>query len=246
MLEISSYTKEIVEILVNILMGVSVFIAFVLGFLIIYASRFLMKRRSREFGLYLVLGMGKRKVSIILFLETLLIGIASLGVGLAAGVVVSQFTSFFVAGMFAADMSRYQFIFSEDACIRTIVCFIIIYVIVILFNTFSINKCKLIDLFQGSRKTESIKLKNPWLCIIVFVAAAGMLGYAYYHVTNGIRGYPDREPGVCLYDTGVYRYLSGVLVTVGTFAQDYFFYEISLLQRAEQFYFPTDEQQGKH
>ena len=193
MLELSNYTEQIIKLLTNTLSGVSVFVAMVLGFLIIYASRFLIKRRNKEFGLYLLMGMGKRKVSIILFLETLLIGIISLGVGLLIGVAVSQFTSFFVAGMFAADMSRYQFVFSSDACVRTIIYFMIIYLVVILFNTFSINKCKLIDLFQGSKKTESVKLKNPWLCILVFLMAAGMLGYSYYHVTSGLPNVMTRE-----------------------------------------------------
>ena len=66
--------------------GVSVFVAIILGFLIIYASQFLMKRRNKEFGLYLLLGMGKRKVSLILFFETVIIGIVSLLVGLVCGV----------------------------------------------------------------------------------------------------------------------------------------------------------------
>ncbi len=187
MLEVSAFTHEIIRLLMNMLAGVSVFVACVLGFLIIYASRFLIKRRNKEFGLYLLLGMGRRKVSVILFLETLFIGIISLGVGLLMGVVVSQFTSFFVAGMFAADMSGYQFVFSGNACIRTVAYFIIIYLVVILFNTVSVGKCKLIDLFQGSKRQESVKLKNPWLCIIVFVTAAGMLGYAYYHVAVGLQ-----------------------------------------------------------
>lgn len=185
MLAISSDTREIIQLLTTALSSVSVFIAFVLGFLVIYASRFLMKRRNKEFGLYLVLGMGKRKVSLILFFETLLIGIISLIVGLVIGIAASQLTSVFVANMFEADMTKYQFIFSKDACIKTIFYFAIIYLIVILFNTFSINKCKLIDLFQGSKKSESVKVKNSWVCIIVFIIAVFLLGSAYYHVTNG-------------------------------------------------------------
>ena len=82
MMRISKDTRGIVELMANIISGVSVFIAFVLGFLIIYASRFLMKRRNKEFGLYLLLGMGKWKVSMKLYIETLVIGLVTLGVGL--------------------------------------------------------------------------------------------------------------------------------------------------------------------
>lgn len=185
MLKISNDTREIVKLLTQIMSWVSVFIACVLGFLVIYASRFLMKRRNKEFGLYLVLGMGKRKVSLILFFETLIIGIISLVVGIIIGIGASQFTSFLVASMFQADMSKYQFVFSSQACIKTILNFVLIYVIVIIFNTFSINKCKLIDLFQGNRKTEKIKLKNPIICGIIFAISIVMLIIAYYNVTAG-------------------------------------------------------------
>lgn len=185
MLKISNDTREIVKLLTQIMSWVSVFIACVLGFLVIYASRFLMKRRNKEFGLYLVLGMGKRKVSLILFFETLIIGIISLVVGIIIGIGASQFTSFLVASMFQADMSKYQFVFSSQACIKTILNFVLIYVIVIIFNTFSINKCKLIDLFQGNRKNEKIKLKNPIICGIIFAISIVMLIIAYYNVTAG-------------------------------------------------------------
>lgn len=185
MLKISNDTREIVKLLTQIMSWVSVFIACVLGFLVIYASRFLMKRRNKEFGLYLVLGMGKRKVSLILFFETLIIGIISLVVGIIIGIGASQFISFLVASMFQADMSKYQFVFSSQACIKTILNFVLIYVIVIIFNTFSINKCKLIDLFQGNRKNEKIKLKNPIICGIIFAISIVMLIIAYYNVTAG-------------------------------------------------------------
>lgn len=185
MLKISNDTREIVKLLTQIMSWVSVFIVCVLGFLVIYASRFLMKRRNKEFGLYLVLGMGKRKVSLILFFETLIIGIISLVVGIIIGIGASQFTSFLVASMFQADMSKYQFVFSSQACIKTILNFVLIYVIVIIFNTFSINKCKLIDLFQGNRKNEKIKLKNPIICGIIFAISIVMLIIAYYNVTAG-------------------------------------------------------------
>ena len=68
----------------NALSGVSVFVSIILAFLIVYASRFLIKRRNKEFGVYLTLGMSKKKISLILFIETLIIGIVSLVVGLVS------------------------------------------------------------------------------------------------------------------------------------------------------------------
>ena len=186
MMTVSKSTSEILKLMTQILSGVSVFVSFILAFLIIYASRFLMKRRKKEFGVYMTLGMSKRKISLILFFETLFIGIISLTVGLLAGTVLSQFMSVVVADMFEADMTSFKFVFSESACIKTLIYFGIMYLVVMIFNTFNISKCKLIDLIYGNRKSEAVKLKNPWLCIIIFMVSACALGYSYYAVTEGI------------------------------------------------------------
>ena len=186
LLDVTNSTHEVIDLMTNMLSGASVFVAFILGFLIIYASRFLIKRRNKEFGIYMLLGMSKRKISMILFFETILIGIISLAVGLGLGVLLSQLMSMLVANMFEADMTKYEFIFSSQACIKTIIYFGIMYVIVMLFNTVNIGKCKLIDLIQTNKKSEKVKMKNPMICTIVFIISAIALGYAYYMVTGGI------------------------------------------------------------
>ena len=186
LLDVTNSTHEVIDLMTNMLSGASVFVAFILGFLIIYASRFLIKRRNKEFGIYMLLGMSKRKISMILFFETILISIISLAVGLGLGVLLSQLMSMLVANMFEADMTKYEFIFSSQACIKTIIYFGIMYVIVMLFNTVNIGKCKLIDLIQTNKKSEKVKMKNPMLCTIVFIISAIALGYAYYMVTGGI------------------------------------------------------------
>lgn len=186
MINVSKSTYEIIDIMNSILSGVSIFVSFVLGCLIIYASRFLIKRRKKEFGIYLVLGMSKRKISIILFLETIFIGIISLIAGLLIGVMLSQLMSIFVVNMFDADMTRFAFTFSYKAFLKTIIYFSIMYLILMIFNTISINKVKLINLLYANKKSEKIKLKNPVLCVIIFIISSIALGYAYYLVTDGI------------------------------------------------------------
>lgn len=185
MLNVSETTYEIIKLMTNILSGISVFVSFILGFLIIYASRFLIKRRNKEFAIYLTLGMSKRKISLILFFETLTIGIISLGVGLILGVALSQLMSILVVNMFEADMTKFQFIFSKSACLKTLLYFSIMYLIVIIFNTIIINKNKLIDLLSANKKSEKIKNKNPYVCIIIFIISCITLGIAYYLVTLG-------------------------------------------------------------
>lgn len=184
MLKISEDTREIVKLINTTLSGVSVFVAFILGFLVIYASNFLMKKRKKEFALYILLGMGKRKISLILFLETLIIGVISLGIGLVAGIGLSQVTSIFVANMFGVNIEKYRFVFSQQAFVKTLIYFAIIYVVVILFNMFCINKYKLIDLLTGSRKAEKATNKNPYICAVVWIISVALLAFAYYKVSD--------------------------------------------------------------
>ena len=187
MLDVRENMMDIIKLMNDMLSGVSVFVSCILGFLIIYASRFLIKRRNKEFGIYLTLGMSKRKISVILFFETLLIGIVSLVAGLVIGTILSQFMSVIVANMFDADMTKFKFIFSMKACVKTLIYFAIMYVLVMIFNTFSISRCKLIDLLNAGRKTEKVTMKNLVICTIVFVIGVGILSYAYWMVTRGVR-----------------------------------------------------------
>lgn len=187
MLDVRANMMDIIKLMNDMLSGVSVFVSCILGFLIIYASRFLIKRRNKEFGIYLTLGMSKRKISVILFFETLLIGIVSLVAGLVIGTILSQFMSVIVANMFDADMTKFKFIFSMKACVKTLIYFAIMYVLVMIFNTFSISRCKLIDLLNAGKKTEKVTMKNPVVCTIVFVIGVGILSYAYWMVTRGVK-----------------------------------------------------------
>ena len=186
MMSVSSSTYQIIKLMTNILSGVSVFVSLILGFLIVYASRFLIKRRNKEFGIYLTLGMSKRKISLILFIETLIIGVISLFVGLGLGFLLSQLMSIVVANMFEADLTKFHFIFSLSACVKTLIYFSIMYFVVMIFNTININRCRLIDLLHFNKKSEKIRLKNPYVCTIIFIVSCCALGFAYYEVTGGI------------------------------------------------------------
>ncbi len=183
MLQVSQSQREIIKLMITMLGFVSVFVAVVLGLLIVYANNFLINRRKKEFGIYMTLGMGKRQISKIILMETIFVGVISLAVGLVVGVFASQFMSILVAKMFEADMSEFQFVFSKDACIKTCIYFAVMYVAVMLFNTYTVSKYKLINLLNASKKNEKVKIKNPFLCILVFFVVATILGYAYWKVT---------------------------------------------------------------
>lgn len=183
MLELTNTKHEMLETMSQVLSIISIFVAFILAFLIIYASGFLMKRRKKEFGIYMLLGMKKRKISRIILAETLLVGIISLIVGLVVGIGLSQLMSVVVANMFEANMTNFAFTFSSSALLKTCIYFAIIYLVIMIFNVISVNRCKLIDLINSKKKSEQVKLKNMTLCVIIFLIAVAMLGYAYYNVT---------------------------------------------------------------
>ena len=122
-ISMSEVQRELIDILIKAISGVSVFVAIVLGLLIVYASRFLMKRRNKEFALYMMLGMSKWKISALLLCETVIIGIGSLVVGLLIGVGLSQVMSAVIANMFEADMNYYKFSVSAHAVTKTMLYF---------------------------------------------------------------------------------------------------------------------------
>ena len=229
-LELNNSRKLIVDLLAKILSGMSVLVVFILGALIIYASRFLIKRRNKEFAIYLTLGMSKRKISRLLFFETLMIGVISLGVGLLLGIGVSQLISVLIAKLFETNMDKFTFVFSEKAFFDTILYFGLIYLIVIFFNTIIVGRLKIIELLQGSKKSEKAFLKNPLLRAIVFVVSASVLGYAYWWVNNDKVSLMDR----------VYNLLWPVIAgVVSTFL---IFWSLSglimeIVTRSKKFYF---------
>ena len=186
MMQVSSSTRELIKLMITMLGFVSVFVAIILGLLIVYANNFLINRRKKEFGTYMMLGMSKGQISRILLIETIFVGIISLIVGLVIGVFASQFMSVLVGKLFAADMSKFEFVFSKDACIKTCIYFAVMYIAVMIFNTFTISRYKLINLLNASKKNEQIKIKNLWVCILVFIIGVVILGYAYYKVTGGV------------------------------------------------------------
>ncbi len=210
MLQVSQSQREIIKLMITLLGMVSVFVAVILGLLIVYANNFLINRRKKEFGIYMTLGMGRRQISKIILMETIFVGIISLMVGLVIGVFASQFMSILVAKMFEADMSEFQFIFSKEACIKTCIYFAVMYVFVMLFNTITVSRYKLINLLNASKKNEKIKIKNPVISALIFLLSSGILGFAYWKVTGDVKAISEFKkllPPI----------LMGVVGTIGIF-----------------------------
>ena len=135
--------------------------------------------------------MGKWQISKLILLETIFVGIISLVVGLVIGVFASQFMSVLVAKMFEADMSEFQLVFSKDACIKTCIYFAVMYLAVMIFNTMTVSRYKLINLLNFGKKNEKIKTKNPFIAILIFIIGAIILADAYRQVTVDVDSLTD-------------------------------------------------------
>ncbi|XZH18419.1 FtsX-like permease family protein (plasmid) [Clostridium perfringens] len=178
-LELGKSQTDIIKVIQELISQMSVFISCILGGLILYANNFLVKKRKKELGIYMTLGMGKNKISKILTYETALVGIISLAIGLGSGIIVSQGISAFTTKLFEVHLSNYKFLLSTDAILKTILYFGVIFILVMIFNTTVISKYKLIDLITAAKKNEDIKIKNPILTAIIFFISLVVLGVAY-------------------------------------------------------------------
>lgn len=221
-------TNASMESLTKILSYISIFVAVILGFLIVYANNFFIKRRKKELGIYLTLGMTRGKISTILVLETALMAIIALAIGLILGILGSQFMSVFTAKIFEADMTAFKFVFSPDAAVKSILYFSIIFLVVIGFNTYSIKKVNLIDLLNGGRKNEVLKVEKLWISILLFILSVVCIISAYVIILkNG------------LIDLNIYFSMSIILGSIGTLL---FFFSIAgiltkLTQSSKRIYF---------
>lgn len=233
LMDINQY-QEIIFKTINKVMGIaSVFIAGILAFLIIYANNYLIKRRKKELGVYMTLGMERKSIGKILFIETFLIGLISFVIGIALGVLLSQGLSILTAKMFTVDLTSFKFIFSKEAFIKTLICFGIIYAIVLIFNSRSIKKIKLIDLLYAAKKNEKSKIKNIWISVILFIISVIMILYAYRFVLKmglAILGGTMLIP-IILGTIGTFLFfmsLTGFLLKLAQSSQKYYFKNLNM------------------
>ena len=135
-----SVTKALLyQQLDDLLAFLSAAIAVVLAFLVIYANGFLLRRRKKELGLYLLLGMKKSRISRIFVGETFCVGLLSLAGGILLGLFLSQGLSLVSLRLFAVELESFRFVFSLDALRITLLCFavslvLLAYACVLLFQ----------------------------------------------------------------------------------------------------------------
>ena len=179
MLAINAAQHQALRALSQVMGMVSVFISVILGFLILYANRFLVKRRKKELGLYSVLGMNKGQISRVLILETAFVGIFSLAVGLVLGIFLSQGLAVVTSRMFEVPLKSFRFIFSPSALGKAVFNFGLIFLLVMVFNSITVSRQKLIDLLYADRKNERFRVPHLAVSIVVFIFSVLVLTAAY-------------------------------------------------------------------
>lgn len=167
------------EVLGELLGNLTVFLGAVMGFLMVYANNFIMKRRNKEFGLYQVLGMTRGQVARIMALETVIVSAAALVLGIILGVGLSQLMVFFTASLFKTQIANFRFIFSTSALALTVGCLATIFLVTLVFNLRVVRRSRLVDLMGSGRRNESIKTRNPLLAGLVCLLGAVLIGVAY-------------------------------------------------------------------
>ncbi len=213
-LDLSEAQGKMIDLLSMLIDGVSVFIAIILAFLVVYASRFFVRRRNKEFGLYLLLGMSRGTLLRLMCAETLIVGALSLVVGLLLGVVLSQILVGVTAWLFVADMSQgFTFLFAADCAFKTIAVFAVIFVCALVFDVGYLMKARLITLLHSDRKNDTLTLRSIPLSCVLFIVACVCIAMAYHLLL---------ENGLTEFDTEFLA--STALVCVGTLL---FFYSLS-------------------
>lgn len=140
-----------------------------------YTNSFLIRRRKKEFGLYNILGMGKRNIMRILFWESLIISAISIAAGLAAGIGLSKLAELGLINIMQAEVS-YTLSVSAESVILTAKVFGVISLLLFLNTVRQISFSNAISLL----KSESVGEKPPKGNMFLGIAGVLILAAAYY------------------------------------------------------------------
>ncbi len=155
-------------------MGFGVMAVFSLIFLF-YTNSFLIRRRKKEFGLYNILGLGKRHLAKVMILETLMIAGITISGGLFLGILLSKFSELFMIKVLGGTGS-YTFIIDPVSVKNTILLFLGIFLLVFLNTLRQIHLTNPIQLLHSEQSGEKPPKAN-WLAAALGVL---LLGGAYY------------------------------------------------------------------
>lgn len=157
---------------------ISMIIMVVMAWLINYTMKFMLEKRSKEFGTYQILGIEKKDISNIFTLENLIIGVFAFFVGIAGGTLLYQVFTSIIMKIFGQPY-EIAIEFKIEAVGITAMYFFGIFLLVLWNNRRKIKKTKVYDLLYADKQNENNKIKNPKGNLFLFVISLVLLVCAY-------------------------------------------------------------------
>lgn len=211
--------------------SISIFVAFVVAALVLFSNNFIIRRRKREIGIYLLLGMNQHSISRMLFVETLALGIFATVLGIAIGIAFSGVFSLIFSGMLNG-VTIFSFNISVFGLLMTAILYALIFLAVAIFSSIAVSRYTLSRLLLSQRQNEVYRPRNNWVSGILgfFSIAALAIGYILAVINIDPQTFNPLSP--------VY-FLIAILVTLGSLG---FFYAgigfmMNLTRRFPNFYF---------
>lgn len=155
-------------------MGFGILSVFSLLFLF-YTNAFLIRRRKKEFGLYNILGMGKKNLSLVLLLETFFIGAFSIACGLFLGILFSKFSELAMVKILRGE-TEFTLSIGFSAISQTVILFCVIFLLLFLNSLRQLHLSNPVELLRSENTGEKPPKANWLVALLGVVILAG----AYY------------------------------------------------------------------
>lgn len=156
------------------IMGINLVVVFVMVWLIHYTMKFMLEKRSKEFGTYQILGIEKKDIANIFMVENLLIGMIAFVVGSAVGTFMYQIFTSIIMNLFAQPY-QISIAFSWEAVKTTALCFFGIFALVLFKVRRKIKKTKVHDLLYAEKQNENNHIQNAKGNVILFMISVILL-----------------------------------------------------------------------
>ena len=157
---------------VELVLGLgAVIIGFFSVIFLFYTNSFIMKRRKKELGIYNILGMEKRHLTKVIFLETFFSAVVAIGGGLVAGIAFSKLMCMLLYAMIGYH-AEIVFYVSESGVVSTILLFAGIFMLTFIYNLFQIQLAKPVELLHGSSQGEREPKTKKLMAIVGIVTLA--------------------------------------------------------------------------
>lgn len=181
------FHMEILDDMKPLLYVATVLTVLVIAWLIQYMIRFMIRNRSREFATYLLLGMRRSQISRLFWGESLCLGAAAFGFGIAAGIFLQQFLFACFYSLIGLEY-RIELYWDRRCFGITAVCGLSCYILALFLQRKKLGKMSIMELMKAQQKTERIREGNIGLGTVLFTAGlAYMLFFCWeMHQPNSL------------------------------------------------------------